>query len=53
MWADITNGKEWHGEFINEKRSGEHYKVRATIIPVKDEIGEIYSYLALEELIEE
>lgn len=50
MWQEITNGKEWHGEFINEKRNGERYKVRATIIPVKDETGEIYSYLALEEL---
>lgn len=51
MWHEIINGKEWKGEVVNEKRNGERYKEMVTIAPVKDEKGEIYSYIAVKELI--
>lgn len=49
MWNTISSGNEWHGEFRNMKKNGEVYWERTIIIPVKNEEGIIYSYLAIKE----
>jgi PAS domain S-box-containing protein len=49
LWAVISSGKTWVGEFINRKKSGEFYWESATITPVKDEEGRILSYIAIKE----
>lgn len=49
MWAEITNGKTWQGEFQNKKKDGSLYWESATISPVRDEHGKIVSYLAIKE----
>lgn len=49
LWATITVGKVWHGEFHNKKKSGELYWEDATIAPIVDESGETTGYLAVKE----
>ncbi|GAB4471794.1 MAG: hypothetical protein Kow00124_09260 [Anaerolineae bacterium] len=49
MWATITAGLEWNGEFINRTRDGTVYWEHARIIPLKDEQGFITHYAAIKE----
>jgi len=53
MWADITAGKEWRGEFHNRKKNGELYWESASIAPVRDARGEITHFIAIKEDITE
>ncbi|PIE59056.1 MAG: hybrid sensor histidine kinase/response regulator [Desulfobulbus propionicus] len=53
MWATITNGKEWRGQFINKKKNDEIYEEYVTVAPIKDEQGRIISYIASKENITE
>ncbi len=53
MWQTISSGKEWRGEFLNQKKTGELYLESALIAPVKDSAGEITHYLAIKEDITE
>ncbi|MGE4290584.1 MAG: PAS domain S-box protein [Desulfovibrio sp.] len=53
MWATITAGNEWYGEFCNLKKNGEEYWERASISPIKSPSGEITHYLAVKEDITE
>ena len=49
LWETITSGQEWHGEFLNVKKNGEHYFESASISPVFDENGKIAHYIAVKE----
>ncbi len=49
LWDTITNGREWHGEFLNIKKSGETYYESASISPIFDENGKIANYIAVKE----
>lgn len=53
LWATITCGEPWHGEFLNRKKNGELYRESATISPVKDRDGAITHYMAIKEDITE
>jgi len=53
MWASLTSGKEWHGEFHNKKKSGELYWESASISPIRDASGRISHFLAVKEDITE
>ncbi len=53
LWANLTNGKEWRGEFHNKKKNGEFYWELAFITPIKNELGKISHYLAIKEDISE
>jgi len=46
MWTTLTNGRVWTGRLINKKNDGTLYEEDATISPIKDESGEILSYVA-------
>lgn len=53
LWATLTAGKEWHGEFVNRKKDGTLYYEAATISPVTDADGVATHYLAVKEDITE
>lgn len=37
LWETIKSGKEWRGEFPNQKKNGELYWESATIVPIKND----------------
>ncbi|MDD2744322.1 MAG: EAL domain-containing protein [Rhodocyclaceae bacterium] len=53
LWTTITGGKEWRGEILNRKKSGEFFWERLRIAPLKDETGVVQNYVAMKEDISE
>jgi len=53
LWATITSGKIWQGEFHNRRKDGSLYWELATISPVQNDKGETVRYLAIKEDITE
>lgn len=53
LWETITSGREWQGEFLNQKKNGDLYWSSAYICPIKNEGAEITHYLGLMEDITE
>ncbi len=49
MWATITTGGVWHGEFLNRKKNGDLFRETASISPVFDDAGRITHFIALKE----
>lgn len=49
LWATITAGKEWRGEFHNKRKDGSLFWEYASISAIKDENGAISHYLAVKE----
>lgn len=47
MWATITQGNVWHGEFCNRKKTGELYWVNSTIVPFLDKDGIPERYMSI------
>lgn len=47
MWETITNGKIWHKEICNRRKSGSLYWVDSTIVPFKDSNGRIIRYISV------
>jgi len=47
MWAAITAGNVWTGRFVNKKKNGELFTEDASISPVRDDKGNIVSYVAV------
>ncbi|MXS82519.1 EAL domain-containing protein [Nitrosomonas oligotropha] len=47
MWETITNGKIWHKEICNRRKSGSLYWVDSTIVPFKDSNGQIIRYISV------
>jgi len=53
LWATITDGKTWKGEFHNRKKNGDLFWEAATIAPIKDNVGKIINFVAIKEDITE
>jgi PAS domain S-box-containing protein len=53
LWATISSGREWHGEFCNRKKNGELYWESASISPIRDASGEITHFVAIKDDITE
>ena len=53
LWAEISAGHEWSGEFKNRRKNGENYWERATISALRSEQGRITHYIAVKEDITE
>ncbi len=49
LWATITAGGRWQGEFLNRKKNGDLYWEFASISGVKDHEGRITHYIAVKE----
>lgn len=49
LWATITAGNHWVGEFYNKRKNGETFWARANIYPLKNTKNEISSYVAIKE----
>lgn len=49
LWATITAGNEWRGEFCNKKKNGEIHWEHASISPLRDERGDITHFVAVKE----
>ncbi len=47
LWSTITAGQIWTGTLINRRRDGSLYEETAVISPIRDERGEIVSYVAV------
>ncbi|MEK6482250.1 PAS domain-containing protein [Catalinimonas sp. 4WD22] len=45
FWQTIKGGKVFRGIIKNRAKDGTHYWVDATIVPIKNEKGEIYKYI--------
>ena len=46
MWRMIKEGKTWEGYVKNLRKDGKYYWVIVTIVPKKDEDGNIVGYIA-------
>jgi len=53
LWAAITGGEVWKGEFHNRKKDGDLFWEAATIAPIKASDGRITGFVALKEDITE
>jgi len=53
MWATLSTGKAWRGEFLNQRKDGTRYIELATISPVRQSDGQITQYVAAKEDITE
>ncbi len=49
LWQTILAGEEWHGVFLNRKRSGELYWENIVISPITDSQGTITHFVAVGE----
>ena len=47
LWAKISAGEVWHGEFVNRRKDGTVYYERSTISPVLDNKGSLTGYLGI------
>ncbi len=47
LWAALTSGREWHGEFLNRKKNGELYWESASLSPVFDHDGNISHFVGV------
>ena len=47
MWETITAKKIWKGVLKNRKKDGSYYWVDIVIMPILDEEGEIFEYIAV------
>ena len=44
----VSQGREWIGEFVNQRRNGETYHVESTISPIYDFAGRFMGYVTCE-----
>jgi diguanylate cyclase (GGDEF)-like protein/hemerythrin-like metal-binding protein/PAS domain S-box-containing protein len=49
LWATISAGHPWSGEFHNRKKGGELYWDKASITPILAEDGRITNYLSIQQ----
>ena len=53
LWAALSSGQTWKGEFINRRKDGSDYVEFAVISPVFDIDGQVTHYVAVKEDITE
>ncbi|MDO8707073.1 PAS domain S-box protein [Pseudomonas sp.] len=53
LWAHLTRGEMWKGEFINRRKDGSEYIEAVLFSPVRQPDGRVTNYLAIKEDITE
>lgn len=53
LWATISRGDVWHGEFHNSRKDGSAFIEEATITPVRNAHGELTHFVAVKQNITE
>jgi diguanylate cyclase (GGDEF)-like protein/PAS domain S-box-containing protein len=53
MWATVSGGKDWHGEWRNMKKDGSFYWSSVSVSPIINESGQISHYVSVSEDITE
>lgn len=53
LWTTIKAGKEWHGELLNKKKSGELFWESESISPIVNSHGKITHFIAIKDDITE
>ncbi|MGB0127297.1 MAG: response regulator, partial [Rhodocyclaceae bacterium] len=53
LWAALTQGRPWKGEFINRRKDGSEYIEFAIVTPIREPDGRITHYVAVKEDITE
>jgi len=53
LWATITRGETWEGEFYNRRKDGSEYVEFAVVTPIRQPDGRITHYAAVKEDITE
>lgn len=53
LWVTIKSGKEWHGELLNKKKSGELFWESESISPIVNSHGKITHFIAIKDDITE
>lgn len=48
LWETITAGDIWESELTNERKDGELYEVKQTIVPITDDSGAVTHFAAIE-----
>lgn len=49
LWATLSQGEAWRGEFVNRRKDGTEYLEAVLISPVKDSAGVVVNYLAVKD----
>jgi len=49
MWQTLSEGSEWHGEFLNTKKDGTTYWESASISPLRDHDGAVTHFIKVAE----
>ncbi|MDO8463626.1 MAG: PAS domain S-box protein [Gallionella sp.] len=49
LWAHLTRGEAWKGEFINRRKDGSEYIESVLFSPVRQADGRVTNYLAIKE----
>lgn len=47
LWKTVSSGKIWHGELKNRTKNGGEYWIEQDVVPIKDENGEIVSFMSI------
>ncbi|MEW6678784.1 MAG: PAS domain S-box protein [Pseudomonadota bacterium] len=53
LWANLSQGRPWKGEFVNRRKDGSTYTAFAVISPMRQADGHITHYVAVKEDITE
>lgn len=49
VWDAVNNGREWRGEFCNNRKNGEVFWEYVTVAPIRDEAGALTNLLISKE----
>ena len=49
LWDTVERGEEWHGHLLNRRKDGSLFWESASISAVRDENGDVLSYIAVKE----
>ena len=47
MWATITAGEPWAGEFVDRRKDGSFFTIETAVSPIRDPLGKLTGYVAV------